>query len=75
MADDRSLFVRNLLGNLRLSGIIIVVGLVGVVIYALVADAEIPWGIVVFLSIGMLLSSLLNAWLDVKRSEHRGADE
>jgi membrane protein implicated in regulation of membrane protease activity len=68
--SGRTLFVRNLLGNLRLSAIICAVGLVAVAVYGLIADEPIAWELVVFLVIGMLLSSLVNAWIDVKREQN-----
>jgi uncharacterized membrane protein YfcA len=64
-------FVRSLLGNLRMSAMIIVIGVIGIFLYGVIADEEIPWNIAVFLAIGMVLSSLLNAWLDTKRQENR----
>ena len=68
MAPATSPFIGNLLGNLRLSAMIIVVAVAGVVIYALAAGEEVAWNIVVFLAIGMFLSSLLNAWIDARNS-------
>ena len=67
----RTPFLRHLLGNLRLSAIICAVGVAAVVLYAVVAGTDVDWEIVIFLAVGMLLSSFLNAWIDDKRERGR----
>lgn len=65
---DRPVFLDHLLRNLRLSAIIIGLGLAGVGLYALFAQQPFEWDIPIYLAIGMLLSSLINAMLDARRS-------
>jgi hypothetical protein len=65
--SERSPFLRHLLGNLRLSAIIIAVGFVAAGLFALIAQEPINWQIPIFLAIGMLLSSAFNAVLDTRR--------
>jgi hypothetical protein len=67
MSDARSPFLRHLLRNLRITVIICAVGIVGVLLYALASGEDIAWNIPAFLAIGMILSSVLNAWLDARR--------
>lgn len=67
MRNERPPFVRLLLGNLRLSALVCMAVAAGLAIYALIVAGEFMWNILVFLAIGMLISSLANAWADARR--------
>jgi hypothetical protein len=65
-------FLRQLLANLRLT-FFLLVGATGLVVgYALIQDEEAHWEIVVFLAIGMVLSSVINAIFDFRRNRSEG---
>jgi uncharacterized membrane protein len=53
------------LHNLRLSFFVIVAAAGAVAAYAIFAGAEVDWSIVVF--VAMVLSSLINALIDIRR--------
>lgn len=61
-------FSRYLLGNLRLSAIVCAIVVVGIVAYAIIAGESIAWEMAVFLAVGMVISSFINAWADARRS-------
>ena len=60
-------FLRHLVGNLRISFIVIVVAAGLILVYALLTKSEVDWMIEAFIAIGMLLSSLLNAAYDARQ--------
>lgn len=62
-------FLRHLFRNLRVTFFILVAGLGAVVLHALVSEGDAAWEILIFLAIGMIASSMLNAWRDTKRGE------
>ena len=66
-----SSFTRNLLGNLRLSIIVCAAIIALLVLYSVVAGTPILWNVVLFLGIGMLASSLINALLDARRKRNQ----
>lgn len=73
MSIESTSFLGHLLANLRLTLLVIAVGAATVVVYALASDQSVEWTIIVYLALGMLLSSLVNAWLDTRRK--RSANE
>ena len=70
MPTQSSSFTRYFLGNIRLSAIVCAIVTAGLAFYAVITDGEMLWEVVVFLSIGMIVSSLLNAWTDARRNRH-----
>ena len=64
-------FLRHLLRNLRITFFLVVLAVGLVILYALVSGEKAEWEIVIFLAIGMTLSSLINAGIEARR-EGRG---
>jgi hypothetical protein len=62
-------FLRHLLGNLRISFFVVVVGAGLVLAYALLSHSEVDWTLPIFIAVGMALSSLLNAAYDARREK------
>ena len=69
--SEPSPFRRNLLLNLRKSIIVVSVVAVGLFIYAQANGEAVQWLLVLLVAIGMLISSLANAWFDAKKESRR----
>lgn len=67
MATSSTPFLQHLLKNLRVTFFIMIAGLGAVVLYALLTGTEASWEILIFLAVGMFVSSLVNAWRDAQR--------
>lgn len=65
--SDPTPFRRNLLLNLRKSIIVVGVVAVGLVLYARSNGEEVQWLLVLLVAVGMLISSLVNAWFDARK--------
>lgn len=73
-SDQRSPFIRSLFANLKLSAIIIAIGLAAVALFGVIAQEPVAWEIPVFLAVGMLVSSVVNALYDARREDGGGGN-
>lgn len=71
MLTPESPFLRSVLKNLRVSFFLIVAAVGAVVAIALVTGEEAEWDIVIFLAVGMLMSSIINALYDDAREKKK----
>lgn len=66
-------FLRHFLINLRTSFFLVVAVVLVVLGYALIRGSDADWNIVIFMAIGMFVSSLVNALYDAKKARSGGA--
>lgn len=62
-------FVRNLLLNLRTSAIVVAVVAIGLLIYAWAIDEAVEWQLLLYVAIGMSVSTILYAVLDARKKK------
>jgi hypothetical protein len=60
-------YSRKLLLHLRTSLIVVAVVAVGLLLYAQSNGEAVQWDLVLYVAIGMLVSSLVNTWIEVKK--------
>lgn len=60
-------FVRTLLGNMRVSLLVILIAALIAAAYGMIASVAVPWGMLGFLAGGMVLSSVFHAWRDTRK--------
>jgi type IV secretory pathway VirB2 component (pilin) len=58
---------RHLLPNIQKSVVVVAVVVVGLILYANTNGEEVRWELVLYIALGMVASSLINAWIDERK--------
>ena len=64
-------YTRHLLLNLRKSLVVVAMVGLGLLLFANYYGQAVQWEYVLYVAIGMLVSSLINSWIDARKEERR----
>jgi hypothetical protein len=67
MSTSSPPFVRHLIRNLRVSIFVLLVAILLLFLYSLISGGETNWQLGAFVALGMVLSSIVNAFYDARK--------